>query len=138
MEIEKEVWEKIIKLSEQGYPFEVCGILVGKIEKDKKRITMVYPTENINRERARDRYEIDPREILRTEEKIRACGKEIIGFFHSHPDNPPIPSIFDRKRAWPLYSYIIVSIDEGRFKTARSWVLNDEDGEFEEEEMEIV
>lgn len=138
MEIKKEVWEEIIRLSEEGYPFEVCGILIGNMDKNSRKITMVHKSENINRQRAHDRYEIDPREILRTEKEIKAYGKEIIGFFHSHPDHPPFPSNFDRERAWPLYSYMIVSINKGRFTSAKSWILKDENGEFQEEEIKIV
>ena len=60
---------------------------------------------------------------------------DIIGFYHSHPDHPDIPSEFDREKAWPDYSYIISSIMGGKEGSTRSWLLNDESHIFEEEKI---
>jgi proteasome lid subunit RPN8/RPN11 len=31
---------------------------------------------------------------------------DVIGYYHSHPDHPAIPSEFDREHALPFYAYI--------------------------------
>ena len=47
----------------------------------------------------------------------------LLGFYHSHPDHPAIPSKTDLKFAWPFFSYPIVSIKQGVFDTIRSYEL---------------
>ena len=40
----------------------------------------------------------------------RERGRELVGFYHSHPDHPAEPSAFDLEHAWPNLSYVIVSV----------------------------
>jgi DNA-binding NarL/FixJ family response regulator len=54
----------------------------------------------------------------------------VLGFYHSHPDHPARPSDFDRSRAWPFYSYVIVSIQSRQAVDMTSWVLDDASGSF--------
>jgi len=61
-------------------------------------------------------------------------GLEIIGFAHSHPDHPPIPSRFDADHGWSFYSYVVASVQKGTLREARSWRL-DERGVFQEEPL---
>jgi proteasome lid subunit RPN8/RPN11 len=63
---------------------------------------------------------------------------EILGIYHSHPDHPSRPSGFDRERAWPEWVYIILSIEAGKYRDGRAWVLKDFDSLFEEEEFELI
>jgi proteasome lid subunit RPN8/RPN11 len=63
----------------------------------------------------------------------RAQGLEVVGYYHSHPAGPPRPSAFDRERAWPELSYLIVT-PAGE---AHSWRLGG-DGAFVEERVEAV
>ena len=119
----------------EGYPNEVCGIVLGRCEGEVKRCVEVRRAVNLNTERAHDRYEIDPSDLLNAEKEGRERGLEVIGFYHSHPDHPDAPSEFDRERAWPCYSYLIVSVTGGERWTVRSWVLDEVTGFFEEEEI---
>ena len=54
-------------------------------------------------ERQQDRYVVDPLAILRADRMARDAGMEIVGFYHSHPDHPAIPSATDTELAWPGY-----------------------------------
>ncbi len=83
------------------------------------------------------RYSIDPHDIFTAQKRARELHLEMIGFFHSHPDYPAIPSTFDRTQAWELYSYPIVSIINGKVSEIESWVL-DSDGVFQLEEIQIT
>jgi len=55
-----------------------------------------------------------------------------VGIFHSHPDHPDKASETDRQAAWPGFSYVIMSIQKGKFASMRSWVLNAQE-QFDEE-----
>ena len=56
VKIVNSTYDEIIKHAEAGYPEEVCGVLIGK----NGSITNYKECRNLNRERARDRYELDP------------------------------------------------------------------------------
>ena len=134
VKIFKSTYDGIIKHAESGYPEEVCGVLIGK----EGGITNFKECRNLNRERARDRYELDPLSFKEADDWARLNGMEILGIYHSHPDHPSRPSGFDRERAWPGWVYIILSIHSGKYKDSRAWTLKDFDSPFEEEEIELV
>ncbi len=123
------------------YPEECCGILVGRAEKDADgngsvlaRVERLVGAENEREDENRhNRYLIPPEVILRTEREARAAGLDVVGYYHSHPDHPSRPSDFDRDHAWPGYSYVIVSVREGRARDERSWRLSDDRSRFDEE-----
>src|SRR5437588_564309 len=81
-----------------------------------------------------DRYALDPLEQLQVQKDADARGLEIIGFAHSHPDHPPVPSRFDAEHGWTFYSYLVASVQKGRLREARSWRL-DGGGVFQEEPL---
>jgi proteasome lid subunit RPN8/RPN11 len=135
--------------AEQIYPEECCGILLGTIDILKKTVVEVIPTVNVwlkpelvessvdTEEIFRtknSRYTIEPQAIFQAQKRGREINLEIIGFFHSHPDNPAMPSACDRDLAWEIYSYPIVSVIQGRVNDFKSWVL-DSQGIFQSEEI---
>jgi proteasome lid subunit RPN8/RPN11 len=134
VKIIKSTYDEIIKHAESGYPEEVCGVLIGK----NGSITNFKKCRNLNRERARDRYELDPTSFKAADDWARLNGMEILGIYHSHPDHPSLPSMFDRERAWSNWVYIILSIQHGNYKDGRAWILNDYDSPFVEEKIELV
>ncbi len=134
VKIVKSVYDGIIKHAESGYPEEVCGVLIGK----KGSITNFKECRNLNYERARDRYELDPLSFKEADDWTRSNGMEILGVYHSHPDHPPRPSGFDRERAWPDWVYIILSIIGGKYNDGRAWILKDFDSSFQEEKIELI
>jgi proteasome lid subunit RPN8/RPN11 len=56
-----------------------------------------------------------------------------VGFYHSHPDHPAVPSQFDLDHAWPVYSYVIVSVMAGRAENLLSWELRPDRTRFDAE-----
>lgn len=115
-----------------GYPEETCGLLLGVNEAAGCRVVRQHPARNVNRERAGDRFELDPRDYLAAEQAAAADGLLVVGVWHSHPDHPAQPSETDRQLAWPGWSYVILSVQAGRVVALRSWRL-DGDAFFEEE-----
>jgi proteasome lid subunit RPN8/RPN11 len=135
--ISRAVYDEMLSHSNEAYPHECCGVLVGKCGPERT-VIKAYRTENINKERAQDRYEIAPGEFNRIDREARGGGLDVLGFYHSHPDHPDRPSIFDRDRGQAGYSYIIVSLT-GRGKiSVKSWIFNEEGEPFEEEEIKLT
>jgi len=122
-----------------GYPSEVCGLLLGleAEEGDRRWVHQAHRVTNIRHDRARDRFELDPKEHLHLQRQARRQGLGIVGVYHSHPDQVAEPSETDLQRAmliWqdqPSWSYLIVPVAAGEPGAARSWVLRD--GRFEED-----
>ncbi len=130
--------EDIIRVGKKAYPHEGCGFLLGSRGQDREaQVLRVREAQNTNADRPRDRFEIDPKEFMQVDRQAEKDGEEIVGFFHSHPDHPDRPSGFDREMAWPRYSYLIVSVMGGTEVSARSWVLAEDNGEFQEEELRV-
>jgi len=117
----------------RGFPAEVCGLLVGRLADSRVEIERVVMAENLNQERARDRYELDPQAFIRADREARKDGLEILGIWHSHPQAPAMPSLTDLKRAWEGYSYLILSVSGRGEVEGRSWRLHG--GRFLEERL---
>jgi proteasome lid subunit RPN8/RPN11 len=117
--------EQVNRHGEADYPHEACGLLLGALEDDgTKRADEAVALDNVREEGARHhRFLLRPEDIVRVEREARARGKDVIGVYHSHPDHPDEPSRYDLEHAWPVYSYVIVSVREGRAASLRSWEL---------------
>ncbi len=112
---------------EASYPEEACGGLLGSV-RDETTIELVeaVASANAKNEERRRRYLIGPDDVLELERRAAAAGLEVVGYYHSHPDAPPVPSDFDRQHAWPRYTYLIVGVTAGRAGEARAWRLTDD------------
>src|SRR5260370_33910576 len=96
----------------EGYPREICGILVGP--RGSRTATEAKRARNIIVERARDRYEIDPRDHIRIQREADADGQDLVGYYHSHPDHPAPASRFDTERARAGSVYDILAARDRR------------------------
>ena len=122
---------------ERDYPSECCGLLLGRFGTNAKTVVETYEISNAREEAAkRNRFLIQPEELMRGERYASARGLDVIGFYHSHPDHPAVPSQYDLEHAWPLYSYIIVSVRNGESGDMRSWEMQSDRSRFNEEEIE--
>ena len=150
--------QDICQHAENTYPEECCGILLGYLTESHKTVVEIILTENAwSPETAVDfpdnkldggtdenisyskkrRYAIAPQVMLRAQKSARDSQMNVIGIFHSHPDYPAEPSEFDRNFAWEEYSYIIVSVRQGKAAEINSWVL-DSDRQFQAEEIQKI
>ena len=59
-------------------------------------------------------FSSDPTTTVRPRGAQPSADRELVGFYHSHPDHPAVPSAFDLEHAWPNLSYVIVSVRDGR------------------------
>lgn len=128
MTIRGDVVASIRLLAQQEYPHESCGALVGK----DQAITEVLPLANSTTEEARQRFRIRPEDYRRVEAHAEAAGKELLGFFHSHPDHPAAPSAYDLEHAWPNLAYLIVSVTREAAGDLTAWRLAEDRSRFEQ------
>ncbi|MDX6303792.1 MAG: hypothetical protein QOI77_761 [Blastocatellia bacterium] len=122
---------------ERDYPFECCGLMLGQFESNGHKIVVeTYPISNAREEEAkRNRFLIRPEELMRGEKYAREKGLDVVGFYHSHPDEPAVPSKYDLEHAWPTYSYIVVSVEKGQAVDLRSWEMEPDRSRFSGEEI---
>src|SRR6476646_10883624 len=118
---------------ERVYPHECGGILIGRREGAAKRVGEVRPAGNARDDSPQNRYLIQPEEMLQAERDARRSGREILGFYHSHPAVTARPSQYDLEHAWPVYSFLIMSVQRGQTREMHSWELLEDRSRFEEE-----
>jgi proteasome lid subunit RPN8/RPN11 len=112
---------------QETYPHECCGALLGKDGEDESRaVRDLYPLINRRDDSPRNRFSITGEDFRQAERVAKSAGLEVVGWYHSHPDHPALPSEYDREHAWPWYSYVIVSVANGEAKTMASWRLSDD------------
>ncbi|HEU4508643.1 MAG TPA: M67 family metallopeptidase [Pyrinomonadaceae bacterium] len=123
----------------RDYPYECCGLLLGHFREDGKVVSDTYPISNAREESAkRNRFLITPEELMRGERYARGKDLEVVGFYHSHPDSPAVPSQYDLEHAWPTYSYIIVSTRANEATDLFSWEQEPDRSKFNQEEIRVI
>ena len=115
----------------ETYPHECCGALIGRDDV----VTAVHPLPNTTEEGPRRRFLVRPDDYRVAETKARAAGGDLLGFYHSHPDHPARPSQYDLDHAWPYFSYVIVSVQNGEARDMTSWRLREDRSAFDQEDL---
>jgi len=140
IQINEENIEKIKEHAEREYPFECGGMLIGRFEAGgSKAVVETLPFENAREEKDRhNRVLILPTDVLKAERYARERQLDVIGYYHSHPDDKAVPSQYDLEHALPVWSYIIASVLEGKTADIRSWEMEDDRSKFNEEVIERI
>ncbi len=128
------VAESIREFARQSYPDECCGALLGT----DGTISAVFSLPNTTDEEPRRRFRIRPEDYQRVEAHAEAGGKELLGFYHSHPDHPARPSLYDLRHAWPNLLYLIISVHSHRTGELTVWRLAEDRSRFEQQELSIL
>ena len=120
------------------YPNEGGGFLLGQRDGDTVRIRDVLHIENsFESEEQYHRYAMTPQNWAKMEDEADARGLTLVGYHHSHPDAPAIPSEYDRVHALPNFVYIITSVQQGRAADQRVWLLQADRSKFEAVDLHI-
>jgi proteasome lid subunit RPN8/RPN11 len=137
IEIKEQHLSEMRRHGERDYPFECCGLMLGRFESNGHKLVIeTFPISNAREEEAkRNRFLIRPEELRRGEKYAREKGLDVIGFYHSHPDEHAVPSKYDLDHAWPTYSYIVVSVEKGQAVDLRSWEMEPDRSKFNAEEI---
>jgi proteasome lid subunit RPN8/RPN11 len=123
---------RIFGQMEASYPNEGGGFLLGAADGDGVRIEdIIQITNQFAAEEQYHRYAMTPQDWARLEDEADARGLALVGYYHSHPDAPAIPSIYDRDHALPNFVYIITSVQQGKAVDMRVWRLQQDRAQFE-------
>ena len=119
----------------ETYPHECCGAILGTDAENSREVRALHKLVNRRDDSPRNRFSVTSDDVRDADRAAQKSGLEVIGWYHSHPDHPALPSEFDREHAWPWYSYIIVSVMNGTAGTMLSWRLTDDRLRFEPEQI---
>jgi proteasome lid subunit RPN8/RPN11 len=141
LRISRAVYDSIRAHGEETYPHECCGALLGRSAAEGWRVTDAVRAGNTRTDSAHNRYNIDPRELVRIQRDAARQGLDIAGFYHSHPDHPAQWSQTDFAEAhWIGCAYVITEVAQGRAAQTNSFLLagvTEEDKRFETQAIEI-
>jgi len=135
IEIATEPWEMMVRHAELTYPNECCGAMLGRLNGGSKLVTEAIPMENAYAGEQAARYELRPEDLLEADRQARARGLDLIGIFHSHPDCDAYFSTTDLKNSCPWYSFVVLSIQNGKFNHANSFLPDVDQTAAEREEL---
>jgi proteasome lid subunit RPN8/RPN11 len=126
--------QQIFSEMQATYPNEGGGFLLGSVNGDTVTITDVIHVENVfEAEEQYHRYAMTPLDWAKLEDQADERGLSLVGYYHSHPNSPAIPSIYDRDHALPNFTYIITAVYEERtVKEQRVWRLRADRTQFDE------
>ena len=139
IEVNQTIIDAITAHAEEDYPHECGGMLIGTFTEGKKTVVETFPLENAREEEARhNRVLILPKDVLKAERYAREKKLDLVGYYHSHPDDRAIPSQYDLDHALPVWSYVIASVINGKADDIRSWEMENDRSRFNDEEILIA
>jgi proteasome lid subunit RPN8/RPN11 len=134
--IDAAAWDTMVSHARSTYPNECCGAMLGSIDDGLKQVRAAVPLENAFAGAQGARYELRSEDLLAADAEARRQGMDLIGIFHSHPDCDAYFSKTDLENSCPWYSFVILSIKNGEFDHANSFLPDAEQTRADREEME--
>jgi len=143
LKVPQSAFDSLRRHGEETYPHECCGVLLGQMDENGVRaVTSVARAGNTRTDSAHNRYNIDPKELIRIQREGRERGEDIIGFYHSHPDHPAQWSQTDLAEAhWFGCSYVITGVEKGKAVLTNSFELtgsDESDKKLVDEKIEVL
>jgi proteasome lid subunit RPN8/RPN11 len=135
IEIAQTPWQTMVLHAERSYPNECCGAMLGRIRGADKEVVEAVPLDNAFAGAQNARYELRPEDLLEADRAARSRGLDLIGIFHSHPDCAAYFSETDLKHSCPWYSFVVLSIQNGVFDHAKSFLPDNDQTRADEEEL---
>ncbi len=153
LELTPTVLSAIREQAARSYPDECCGLLLGRAEHGQRVATEAWPVPNAWSEEIqlsadgathslRDRFYIPPQAYLRAQRDALRRSMDIVGCYHSHPDDRAWPSERDRVGAagvggGPHFSFVVLSVVKGVPEAIASAQLSSDGQQWLEEELII-
>src|SRR4051812_35963192 len=115
LKLDDRIVDEIKEHAERDYPHECGGMLIGRFGVEgRKEVLETFPVENAREDSRHNRVLILPRDVLKAESYARERKCEVVGYYHSHPNAPAVPSQYDLDHALPIWSYVIASVMDGK------------------------
>jgi proteasome lid subunit RPN8/RPN11 len=149
LKLSTEIAQKIRQHGAETYPHECCGALLGRdgVDGDSatagsaqppiREILALFPLVNRRDDSPHNRFSVTAEDVRDAEKAALGKKLDVVGWYHSHPDHPARPSQYDREHAWPWYSYVIVSVANGKPAEMTSWRLSDDRSDYACEQIAI-
>lgn len=142
LKLNEQIYDAIRRHGEETYPYECCGVLLGRFGDGSNEVEEAVRAGNIRTDSAHNRYQIAPQELVKIQRQGRERGLDIVGFYHSHPDHPAQWSKTDLAEAhWIGCSYVITAVAKGVAQATNSFLLTgtgEDDKAFENETVEVA
>lgn len=135
--IEKEAWDVMVAHAQKTYPNECCGAMLGTTDDNGKVVTAAVTIENAFEGEQGERYEIRNEDLIAADKAAQQKGLDLIGIFHSHPDCDAYFSKTDLENSCPWYSFLVLSIKDGKFDHANCFLPDADQTKAETEELQI-
>lgn len=113
--------------AEQRYPQECVGLLLGHSSGAHVSIEYAYAAENAATD-PQAQFLLLPSSYLQADQWARTHAVEIVGIYHSHPDQPAQPSASDLRgihQSGTGYLYCIQSVFSGQASELSAWIVKD-------------
>jgi proteasome lid subunit RPN8/RPN11 len=136
IKIEPAAWEVMVSHARATYPNECCGAMLGSIDGGDKVVRAAVAIENAFEGEQGARYELRQQDLLAADAEARRQGMDLIGIFHSHPDCDAYFSKTDLENSCPWYSFVVLSMKNGQFDHANSFLPDPDQTRADKEEME--
>jgi proteasome lid subunit RPN8/RPN11 len=146
--------QAIITHAEEGYPDEVCGIVIGRpgepgtnavrrcqnlANKLHQEDPMLYPRD------ARTAYVMDPQDLMRIQLEADQQGLDFLIIYHSHTDHDAYFSRTDREMAlmggeplWADAAYLVISVRGGKAIAWKSFRWDYLIKDFKDQEIPVL
>jgi len=132
IDLQREIFDQM----EASYPNEAGGFLLGQARDGAATIQRIMQVENtFAAEEQYHRYAMTPQDWIRLEDEADERGLSLVGYYHSHPDSPAIPSEYDREHALPNFVYVITSVMMAKATDMRVWRLRADRSAFDGGEL---
>jgi proteasome lid subunit RPN8/RPN11 len=119
---------KMREHAEREYPHQCCGLLLGSRRDHDKYALCAQACHNAAPASA-ENFLITSQELIQCQRCGRERRFEILGIYHSHPDQPANPSEQDvRLACWTNCSYVVLSVEDGVLTVLRSFAARMETG----------
>lgn len=124
----------LLRRARAARPREACGVLIGRAGPEGTVVEAAPEAANLA-DRPCVGFDLSPADWVAAEDRARGAGQAVVGFWHSHPRGPAVPSAADRTGAQPGYSCLIVGVPPRGGAELRSWRLVE--GAFAEEPISL-
>jgi proteasome lid subunit RPN8/RPN11 len=139
VELSKNLQQQIFKQMEDTFPNEGGGFLLGTKNGENTHIVDVIQIDNVfETEEQYHRYAMTPQNWAKMEDEADERELTLVGYYHSHPDSPAIPSEYDRVHALPNFIYIISCVMAGKAVEMLVWELTQDRSEFDTLDLKLV
>ena len=136
LRIEPDPMAAMVAHAEETYPNECVGAMIGSIDGPNKTVESALRLENSAEGSQRAYYQLKPEHLMLADKAAREQGEDLIGIYHSHPDADSYFSKTDLENSCPWYSFVVLSVREGRFSNASSWLPDADQTKADKEELQ--